>query len=152
MPRLVITTAATERELHTLQDEAFGRQIPFAFLDRVSEDFMTGFANKGKSAAPHSLDRSFGAKLKQHMVRRAPREGAYRCLTCRLALLPTAVDSSRDGSAATSKSCFCCTSPCHTWQFTGLRLHCSYAPVSMPILHCSLAACKLCQSLAGHRC
>jgi hypothetical protein len=52
-----------------LQDEAFGRQIPFAFLERMSDEFIAGFASKGKTAAPHSMDRSFGAKLKQHMVR-----------------------------------------------------------------------------------
>ena len=49
-------------------DEAFGRQIPFAFLERVSEDFLNSHATKAKAAAPHSLDRSFGPKLKQHMV------------------------------------------------------------------------------------
>jgi hypothetical protein len=51
-----------------LQDEAFGRQIPFAFLERVSDEFMASFASKGKTAAPHSMDRLVGAKLKQHMV------------------------------------------------------------------------------------
>jgi hypothetical protein len=57
------------RRNNCLQDEAFGRQIPFAFLERVSDEFIAGFASKGKTAAPHSMDRSFGAKLKQHMVR-----------------------------------------------------------------------------------
>jgi hypothetical protein len=50
-------------------DEAYGRQIPFAFLDRVSEDFLNTQAAKSKAAAaPNSLDRVFGPKLKQHMV------------------------------------------------------------------------------------
>lgn len=50
-------------------DEAFGRQIPFAFLDRISEDFAAKFASKGKTAAPHGLHRTVGPLLKQHMVR-----------------------------------------------------------------------------------
>lgn len=52
-------------------DDAYGRQIPFAFLERVSEDFLNTQAAKAKAtaaAAPHSLDRVFGPKLKQHMV------------------------------------------------------------------------------------
>jgi hypothetical protein len=49
-------------------DEAFGRQIPYAFLDRVSEEFMAKHAKQGKTAGAHSLDRVFGPKLKQHMV------------------------------------------------------------------------------------
>eukprot|EP00878_Enallax_costatus_P037143 GHUV01041939.1.p1 GENE.GHUV01041939.1~~GHUV01041939.1.p1 ORF type:complete len:123 (+),score=26.50 GHUV01041939.1:317-685(+) len=50
-------------------DEAFGRQIPFAFLDRISEDFAAKFASKGKTAGAHGLDRTVGPMLKQHMVR-----------------------------------------------------------------------------------
>jgi hypothetical protein len=51
-------------------DEVFGRQIPFAFLERVSEDFFNnGHASKAKAAAaPHSLNRTFAPVLKQHMV------------------------------------------------------------------------------------
>lgn len=51
-------------------DEAFGRQVPFAYLERVSEDFLNSHAAQLKTAAaaPHSLDRAFGPKLKQHMV------------------------------------------------------------------------------------
>lgn len=48
-------------------DEAFGRQIPFAYLDRVSEDFLNSHATKAKSFTPGSLNRSFSPKLKQHM-------------------------------------------------------------------------------------
>eukprot|EP00878_Enallax_costatus_P007194 GHUV01007538.1.p1 GENE.GHUV01007538.1~~GHUV01007538.1.p1 ORF type:complete len:223 (+),score=61.72 GHUV01007538.1:317-985(+) len=48
-------------------DEAFGRQIPFAFLDRISEDFAAKFASKGKTAGAHGLDRTVGPMLKQHM-------------------------------------------------------------------------------------
>jgi hypothetical protein len=50
-------------------DEAYGRQIPFAFLERVSEDFLASHATRAKAAASHSLTRTFGPRLKQHMVR-----------------------------------------------------------------------------------
>lgn len=49
-------------------DEAFGRQIPFAFLDRISEDFASKYTSKGKTAGAHGLDRTVGPMLKQHMV------------------------------------------------------------------------------------
>lgn len=52
-------------------DEASGREVPYAFLERVSEDFLNTHASKGSKAAaagPLSLGRSFVPKLKQHMV------------------------------------------------------------------------------------
>ncbi|GBG65164.1 hypothetical protein CBR_g49960 [Chara braunii] len=51
-------------------DEETGRQIPFAFLERVKEDFMRkygGPSGKGQTAIAHSLDREFGPKLRDHM-------------------------------------------------------------------------------------
>lgn len=57
-------------------DEAFGRQVPFAFLERISEDFLSSHANRSRSAVPHSLDRIYGPKLKQHMV------GSNRSSSC----------------------------------------------------------------------
>jgi vesicle-associated membrane protein 72 len=41
-------------------DEEYGRQIPFAFLERVRDEFQAKYAEKGKTAAAHSLDKSFG--------------------------------------------------------------------------------------------
>lgn len=41
-------------------DEAYGRQVPFAFLDRVKEEFEEKYAEKGRLAPAHSLDRTFG--------------------------------------------------------------------------------------------
>lgn len=41
-------------------DEAFGRQIPFAFLEKVKEEWFQKWADKGADAFAHSLDRSFG--------------------------------------------------------------------------------------------
>lgn len=48
-------------------DEEYGRQIPFAFLERVRDEFQAKYAEKGKTAAGHSLDKSFGPKLKAQM-------------------------------------------------------------------------------------
>ncbi|CAM6125451.1 unnamed protein product [Calypogeia fissa] len=49
-------------------DEDFGRQIPFAFLDRVKEDFRRRYAGgRADTAIAHSLDKEFGSKLKEHM-------------------------------------------------------------------------------------
>ncbi|GBF87977.1 hypothetical protein Rsub_00689 [Raphidocelis subcapitata] len=48
-------------------DEAFGRQVPFAYLDRISEAWAAGPANKARSAAAHSFDRSFGPRMKDAM-------------------------------------------------------------------------------------
>ncbi|KAJ7552769.1 hypothetical protein O6H91_06G070000 [Diphasiastrum complanatum] len=49
-------------------DEDFGRQIPFAFLERVKEDFKRRYGGgKADTAIAHSLDKEFGSKLKEHM-------------------------------------------------------------------------------------
>jgi len=49
-------------------DESIGRQLPFAFLERVREDFKRRHGGgKADTAVAHSLDRDFGPKLKEHM-------------------------------------------------------------------------------------
>lgn len=48
-------------------DEQFGRQIPFAFLERVREEWASKWAEKGPSAVAHSLDKLFGPRLKHWM-------------------------------------------------------------------------------------
>mmetsp|Transcript_30779 Transcript_30779/g.68203 ORF Transcript_30779/g.68203 Transcript_30779/m.68203 type:complete len:253 (+) Transcript_30779:119-877(+) len=48
-------------------DEAYGRQIPFAFLERVRDEFEEKYADKARMAPAHSLDRTFGQRLKSHM-------------------------------------------------------------------------------------
>lgn len=48
-------------------DEAYGRQIPFAFLERVRDEFEEKYAEKARTAPAHSLDRTFGLRLKSHM-------------------------------------------------------------------------------------
>jgi hypothetical protein len=41
-------------------DEEYGRQIPFAFLERVRDEFQAKCAEKGKTAGANSLNKSFG--------------------------------------------------------------------------------------------
>ena len=42
-------------------DEEFGREIIFAFLERVKEDFKKRYAGgKADLASAHSLDKDFG--------------------------------------------------------------------------------------------
>jgi len=48
-------------------DEEYGRQIPFAFLERVKEDFSHGFADRARTAIAHSLNNSYGPRLQDHM-------------------------------------------------------------------------------------
>ena len=48
-------------------DEAFGRQIPFAFLEKAQQDFLHKFEDKGRTAPAHGLDKQFGPTLKKHM-------------------------------------------------------------------------------------
>ena len=48
-------------------DEQFGRQIPFAFLEKVKEEWQSKWAEKGPAATAHSLDKSFGPRLKHWM-------------------------------------------------------------------------------------
>jgi vesicle-associated membrane protein 72 len=47
-------------------DEEFGRQIPFAFLDRVKEDFKRRYLS-GNGAVTPAVGKEFGPQLKEHM-------------------------------------------------------------------------------------
>lgn len=50
-------------------DEDFGRQLPFAFLDRVKDDFKHRYqGGRADLAVAHSLDHEFGPRLKEHMT------------------------------------------------------------------------------------
>jgi len=49
-------------------DESAGRQLPFAFLNRVKDDFKHHVVTLGAGTAiSHSLSKQFGPKLKEHM-------------------------------------------------------------------------------------
>lgn len=48
-------------------DEGYGRQVPFAFLEKIREEFQQKFADKGRTSPAHSLDKQFGPRLKMHM-------------------------------------------------------------------------------------
>lgn len=41
-------------------DEAYGRQIPFAFLERIKDAFIEKYGDKGRTAAEDSLNNTFG--------------------------------------------------------------------------------------------
>lgn len=45
-------------------EESYGRQIPFAFLDKVKEEWFEKWADRGATAIAHSMDKSFGPRLK----------------------------------------------------------------------------------------
>jgi hypothetical protein len=55
--------------MHCAVAAAVRREVPFAFLERCSDDFVRGgFASRATAyAAPSSLSRTFGPRLKQHM-------------------------------------------------------------------------------------
>lgn len=48
-------------------DEAYGRAVPFGFLERIRDAFEEKFASTSRTAAPHSLDRTFGSIMKRQM-------------------------------------------------------------------------------------
>mgnify|MGYP002380979549 CR=1 FL=1 len=41
-------------------DEQFGRQVPFAFLEKVKEEFFAKWQDKAQTAIAHSMDKNFG--------------------------------------------------------------------------------------------
>ena len=43
-----------------MADEEYGRQIPFAFLERIQAEWREKLADKARSATAHSLDKTFG--------------------------------------------------------------------------------------------
>jgi hypothetical protein len=50
--------------------EDFGRQVPFAFLDRAAEAWVRdGYPKRAEKGAAHSFDRAFGPRLREYMVR-----------------------------------------------------------------------------------
>ena len=52
-----------------MADEGYGRQVPFAFLEKVREEFQQKFADKGRTSPAHSLDKQFGsASLAVHSL------------------------------------------------------------------------------------
>jgi hypothetical protein len=58
-------------------DEAYGRQIPFAFLERVADAFMEKFGEKGRTAAEGSLNASFRCAAASACCKRRCSEAAH---------------------------------------------------------------------------
>eukprot|EP00884_Botryococcus_braunii_P011174 jgi/Botrbrau1/20057/Bobra.200_1s0062.2 len=48
-------------------DDGYGRQVPFAFLENVKNEFNQKFAEKSRTAQAGSLEKAFGPRLKYHM-------------------------------------------------------------------------------------
>ena len=44
-------------------DEAYGRQIPFAFLERIRDEFQRNWAEKARQSPAQSMDKSFGCAI-----------------------------------------------------------------------------------------
>jgi hypothetical protein len=57
----------------TVAGEASGRQVPFAFLEKVKVEFLEKFVQTGRTATAHSMDRSLGCALRRALVHAAPR-------------------------------------------------------------------------------
>lgn len=58
---LTLDTTSARAAYLVVADEAYGRQVPFAFLERVKAEFEEGYAEKGRLSPAHSMDRSFGS-------------------------------------------------------------------------------------------
>ena len=56
---LVICSAA----YLVVADEAYGRQIPFAFLERIRDEFQRNWAEKARQSPAQSMDKSFGCAI-----------------------------------------------------------------------------------------
>ncbi len=41
-------------------DDDMGRQLPYALLDRIKDEFLRTYNDHGKIATAHSLDKAFG--------------------------------------------------------------------------------------------
>lgn len=52
-------------------DEAYGRAIPFAFLERVRDAFAEKYGDRGLSATEDSLTRAFGCAQRRCRPSRA---------------------------------------------------------------------------------
>lgn len=48
-------------------DEAFGRQVPFAYLERIAEAWEWEYAARAERSAARSFNRAFGPRLKEQM-------------------------------------------------------------------------------------
>jgi vesicle-associated membrane protein 7 len=48
-------------------DEAYGRQIPFAFLERLRDAFVEKFGDKGRTAAEDSLNNTFSPTIQKQL-------------------------------------------------------------------------------------
>ena len=57
---LVLPPSFTHTAYLVVADEAYGRAIPTAFLDKMSDEFAAKYGEKGQQAKEGSLTGSFG--------------------------------------------------------------------------------------------
>eukprot|EP01120_Amphizonella_sp_Union-15-10_P014660 TRINITY_DN719_c0_g4_i1.p1 TRINITY_DN719_c0_g4~~TRINITY_DN719_c0_g4_i1.p1 ORF type:complete len:281 (-),score=41.67 TRINITY_DN719_c0_g4_i1:125-967(-) len=61
-----------------MADEAFGRRIPFAFLEDIKNRFFSMFDQKGKTAGAYAMNAAFSRELENQMVYYSNNENADR--------------------------------------------------------------------------
>jgi vesicle-associated membrane protein 72 len=50
-----------------IADDKYGRQIPFAYLLNIKDEFLAKFASRARGCAENGLDKTFGPRMKYHM-------------------------------------------------------------------------------------
>lgn len=58
MPSLGLLSSPTA--FMVVADEDMGRQLPYALLERIKDEFLRTYNDRGKIATAHSLDKAFG--------------------------------------------------------------------------------------------
>jgi len=76
-PQQKLTFTADRHTFNYLVDQGFvycvvaedslGRSLPYAYLERIRQEFMTKYQEKAENAMAHSMDKIFGPRLKANM-------------------------------------------------------------------------------------
>jgi hypothetical protein len=106
-----------------MADEAFGRRVPFNFLEDISKRFKTTYGDRGRTAMAYSLNDEFARVLARQMVRVATVSVAL----CACASVPMCVSVCvRRGMPM--YVCASCTS-------AFISVHISLSALSMRLMH-----------------
>lgn len=76
-PATCVARPALEEPHSTHSAAVLCRAIPFAFLHKISDDFLAKHGARAGTAQAHSMDRSFGPVLKKQMVGCGMRMGTW---------------------------------------------------------------------------
>jgi vesicle-associated membrane protein 7 len=66
-----------------IADEAFGRRIPFAYLDDIRGRFKSTYGDRGRSTIPHAMQSDFSRILQKQMEYYSNNENADRIIQLR---------------------------------------------------------------------